>query len=436
MHGEIFEQKRDSDSKLKIWLIKEGEDLPLVDNPRLMRMGSLAKYLSEKGHSVVWWSSSFIHGSKKYYVDHYSKYKLNANETLVLLHSDICYKKNISLSRIIYHRRLANEFTIHSTEFETPDIILCAWPTPQFAEAAVNYGEEYGVPVVLDIRDFWPDIYIRAFPRFFRPLAQIALGPMKHSSSNTIKRATGIVGKEQAALEWGCRYAGRPPGKNDEYIFIGNEQVNISDEVLEKELAWWKTKGVDDSTWNICFFSTLSLKSIDLETAIKAVLSLADVCPDIRLIIGGKGDGEAYLKEIAGDSLNIVFGGWLNKDQTNSVMKISKCGLYCLKNTEDFKDTFTNKAIQYLSAGLPIINSLTGFAKQFLIENEIGITYVENDITDCKEKLLYLYNNETQRKEMAERAENTFDNIFDASVINQQFEDYFLKVIRNYKEIF
>ena len=173
-----------------------------------------------------------------------------------------------------------------------------------------------------------------------------------------------------------------------------------------------------------------------METAIKAVLSLADVCPDIRLIIGGKGDGEAYLKEIAGDSLNIVFGGWLNKDQMNSVMKISKCGLYCLKNTEDFKDTFTNKAIQYLSAGLPIINSLTGFAKQFLIENEIGITYVENDITDCKEKLLYLYNNETQRKEMAERAENTFDNIFDASVINQQFEDYFLKVIRNYKEIF
>jgi glycosyltransferase-like protein len=433
MYNEVFDQIGNSQPKLKIWLIKEGEDLPLLDNPRLMRMGSLAKYLSERGHSVVWWASTFIHGAKKYYINRYSTHRLNANETLVLLHSDTYYKKNISLARIKYHRNLAGEFAKHSAEFETPDIIMCAWPTPQFAEAAVNYGEKHRIPVVLDIRDFWPDIYSRAFPKVLRPMGQLVLRLMKRSCSNTIKRATGIVGKEMAALEWGCRYAGRESGENDTAIFIGNERVSISDEELQNNLAWWKTKGVDEATWNMCFFSTLSLKSIDLETVIKAVLNLSRDYPDIRLIIGGKGDGEEHLRKVAGNSPNIVFGGWLNKDQMNSVMKISKCGLYCLKNTEDFKNTFTNKAIQYLPAGLPIINSLTGFAKQFLSENRIGITYSENDISDCGEKIKSLYANETIRNAMASNAETTFNNVFESSVVNQQFENYFDRVVCNFK---
>lgn len=419
---------------LNIWLIKEGEDLPMADNPRLMRMGSLAKYLSSKGHKVIWWSSSFIHGSKKYYVNVHSEYLLNEREKIVLLHSNTVYQKNISLKRIRYHKTLAKEFIKHSEDYDIPDIILCAWPTPQFAKAAVEYGRKHGVPVLIDIRDFWPEIYIRAFPRWSKNLAELAIKPLKKSCSNTLKKATGIVGKEQAALEWGCNYAGRKPGKNDRSIFIGNEKLNISESELNESLQWWKEQGVTKETWNMCFFSTLSLKSIDLETVIRAVLKISLQHPEIRLIIGGRGDGEEYLKEIANNSPNVVFGGWLNKDQMNSAMLISKCGLYCLKNTDDFKDTFTNKAIQYLSAGLPILNSLTGFSKTLLAQRGIGITYKEQDVSDCEDKILYLLNNEAERKSMCKDAERTFNSMFESSVINQQFEGMFYSVINNVKE--
>ena len=182
-----FCQIGNNQPKLKIRLIKEGEDLPLLNNPRLMRMGSLAKYLSERGHSVVWWASTFIHGAKKYYINRYSIYRLNANEVLALLHSATYYKKNISLAWIKYHRNLAGEFAKYSAEFETPAIIMCAWPTPQFVEAAVNYSGKHRIPVVLDIRG-WPDIYVHAFPKVFRPMGQLALSPMKRSGSNMIKK--------------------------------------------------------------------------------------------------------------------------------------------------------------------------------------------------------------------------------------------------------
>ena len=51
---------------MNIWLLRTGEQLPIV-NPdgRLMRMGMLAEELSNRGHNVIWFSSTFNHFTKE-----------------------------------------------------------------------------------------------------------------------------------------------------------------------------------------------------------------------------------------------------------------------------------------------------------------------------------------------------------------------------------
>lgn len=416
--------------RLTIWLIKEGEDLPVSPKARLMRVGMLADYLSAQGHEVIWWSSSFNHGNKKYYCNHTTEHQMNANETIVMLHSNVSYKKNISLSRIRYHQLLAKEFKKQAEKKKCPDIILCAWPTSQFAGEAVRYGQEHNVPVILDVRDFWPDIFVRAFPKKMQKLASLALIPMKASAARTFKKATGITGMGEPAVEWGCRYAGRRPGKNDTSIFIGNEKISLTDDVYQANVSWWRGLNVTPDTWNICLFSSLSKQALDLETVIQAVIKLSDKYPDIRLVIGGKGDAAEYLQTISEESQNIVFAGWLNRDQMNSLMKMSKCGVYCRKNTEDFKDAFANKAVQYLAGGLPILNSLTGFARTFIEEHQIGLTYIENDVENCAELISQLYEDEVARAQMASNALDVFESTFEASIVNKQFENYIFKIIQ------
>ena len=39
---------------MKIWLIGEGEGLPIQKNAHLMRMGTIAAYLSDRNHEVTW----------------------------------------------------------------------------------------------------------------------------------------------------------------------------------------------------------------------------------------------------------------------------------------------------------------------------------------------------------------------------------------------
>ncbi len=414
--------------RFHIWLIGEGEPLPVNQTERLMRLGMLAKYLSGQGHKVTWWSSAFIHGKKQYYCDEYKEISINANERLILLHSNTAYKKNISLSRIVYHRKLAAAFRKYSRKKSVPELIFCAWPTAQFAREAVRYGKENKIPVVVDIRDLWPDIFNRAFPDRLQWLSKIVLKPLQYSASRTLRQASAITGMVPHAMAWGCRYAGRPAGERDQTIFIGNEKPCMSEEEWEQNLSWWREKGVTEATWNICYFGTLSV-SVDLGTVMEAVRMLAEEYPDIRLIIGGEGDCKEKLMRQEQGSKQIYFAGWLNGQQMNSLMKVCRCGTYSYKNSEDFYHTFSNKGIQYLSCGLPIINSLGGFARELLLKNECGLTYQEGNAADCAEQIKRLYSDPKRCRQMAENARALFEKSFDAAIVNRQFEDYFYKIL-------
>lgn len=418
---------------MNIWLIKEGEALPILPSSRLMRMGLLAQYLSEHGHKVIWWTSSFIHQNKEYICKRNKTYKINGNEILVCLHSPLSYKRNISTKRVVYHKILGWQFKRLNKKVKKPDIILCAWPLAEFAREAIRYGRENNVPVILDARDQWPDIFVRAFPRRLQKVGSLALTPLKKQAADLFGSAYGITAMIDSELRWACGYAGRNPGRNDRTIYIGNNCVPLNQKQLGEMLEWWKEKRVRESDWILCFFSTFG-SHIAIDTVIRAVKELSADYPDIKLVLGGGGDREIEFREMAIGCKNIIFAGWLDNEQMASLMKIAKCGAFSIKNTFDFRDTFNNKAIQYISEGLPILNSLTGFAKTLIAEKNMGVSYNCDSVTDCKEKILSLYIDEPGRKQMGENALRCFNEMFEARVVNRQFEEYLIMVHDKYEK--
>ena len=416
---------------LAIWLIKEGETLPLDENSRLMRTGALADYLADNGHKVTWWTSSFVHQGKKYISEKKNTIIIKVNERIVPLHSPISYKKNISFRRIIYHKILSLKFRRMSRVMSKPDIIVCSWPTPDFAKEAIEYGKKFHVPIVIDSRDEWPDIFVRVMPNVFKGMGRLLITPFSMKTKYLFNAANGITAVTDSVLEWACNYAGRKPCESDQTIYIGNKRINLTEEQKAEALNWWKKRSITRSDWIICFFSTFgSHTAIDI--VIKAVKDLSVNYPDIKLVLGGGGDREKEFKEIAGNCLNIVFAGWLDNIKMTSLMKIAKCGAFSIKNTVDFKDTFNNKAVQYISEGLPILNSLSGFAKRLISEKNMGVTYECESIEDCKEKILSLYNDETYRERLGDNCLKCFYDLFEYDVVNKQFEDYLIMINNNY----
>lgn len=418
------------DAFMKIWLIKEGEPLPCDENSRLMRMGMLAEYLAENGHQVVWWSSTYIHGKKKYYCTYPKVMSIRKNEDLVLLHSKISYKKNVSLSRIAYHEQLGRAFAKNLDKFEKPDIILCSYPIIQFANEAIKYGKKNHVPVILDVRDLWPDIFVRAFPKRWERIANVALIPLKLQAKSVFSQADVIISLTKRGLEWGLKKAGRKKNSLDRVIYIGYKPDEWKDQDEHKiAVKEWEKYGVTCDTWNICFFSTLSNSGLDLKTAIEATKRLARKYPRIRLVIGGDGDGAAKYKEIASNDSRIVFPGWLGNTQIHSLMELSKIGIYPLRNLPDLHDTFSNKLVGYLSSGLPVASSLSGFSKEYIEKYDIGLCYDENDVDSCYRVIEQFYLDDEMRKRKARNAYHRFCIDFHSEVVNKQFEDLMLEIL-------
>jgi len=359
---------------MRIWLITVGEPLPTDEaSDRLLRTGILANLLVAKGHEVVWWSSTFDHTRKKQRFDIDTSIDINNRFRINFLHS-LEYNKNVSLRRIINHYGIAHKFAILAEPEQKPDIILCSLPTLELSLVATEYGRKKGIPVVLDVRDLWPDIFLELVPEWGRWFVRTLLSPMFKTVSAACTGANAIIGITPAFVDWGVKYANRTRSGLDRDFPLGYSQdIPAQEAVIEAENFWWKfgvTKNNND--FIACFFGTMG-RQFEMETIIEVARKLKFMKPLIRFILCGSGDNLDYYKKLAGGCDNIIFPGWVGAVEIWTLMRMSSVGLAPYRSSKDFMASIPNKSIEYLSAGLPILSSLKGTLKELLSTNDCGL---------------------------------------------------------------
>ena len=68
-------------------------------------------------------------------------------------------QKHVGIARIINHRLLGVNFTDYASKQLQPDVIHVGNIPIELAYAVVKYAKLYSIPVIVDIRDLWPDIF-------------------------------------------------------------------------------------------------------------------------------------------------------------------------------------------------------------------------------------------------------------------------------------
>ena len=400
-----------------------------------MRAGLLAEYLSINGWSVKWWAPSFNHGKKEERFSKSRKLKVNNHEMLIALHSDINYKKNTSIQRVLFYKCLAQKMRKAFSIEKAPDVIFCSWPALSFASEAIKYGKEKNIPVVLDVRDLWPDIFIRVFPNKMERLGEIMISPLESQASSLLRKATAITGVTPSALEWGLRKAKREKSPLDRVVYIGYKDEKLAPETLEKELQNWASMGITESTFNFTYFGTFSSSTLDMVTVIRAFNKLSKENLDVRLVLCGDGDAFNEFKQAAKGNTRIIFPGWCSNSQIQSILQISNVGLYPFRNLEDFKNAFGNKIIGYLAAGIPVITSLKGFPNLYLKKYDSGKNYVEGDPDSCYQTMKAFSDDIVLTKRMGENARKRFEKEFDMKVVNGQLDLLLSNIIDSHSKM-
>ncbi|MGH3430811.1 MAG: glycosyltransferase, partial [Mycobacteriales bacterium] len=275
---------------MRIWLIKIGEPVPDGDGRhRLFRTGLIAQILAERGHDVTWWTANFSHQEKRFVGTPDETRQLESNLRLILLRSR-GYSTNISWERFADHIQVAARFLKLAPSEPRPDVIACSFPTVELAAAAVRWGRRNGVPVILDLRDLWPEVLLMHMPKSLRGPARLAIAPYFALSEWAFKNADALYAITPAFLQWGLDRASRPARETDRAFWLAYPDREPSQAEIADARAQWADRGVDLSSESFlaCYFGSLS-GTVDVHLLVRVAEILKQRRSQVRIVICGSG---------------------------------------------------------------------------------------------------------------------------------------------------
>jgi len=414
---------------MNIWLIMSGEPLEMFGE-RPHRIGILSKMLANKGHDVTWWTTTYDHQHKKYFLNQDTKLKNNFGVNMIFLHPSVTYKKNVSFKRLINYKQVSLKFRSISMSESKPDIVLCAFPSIDLAYEAVNYAKNHNIPVVIDIRDLWPDIFLDLVPKRLRGLMSIFLWSLFNKTTYIFKNTYGVSGITNKFLDFGLNYAKRNMSDKDEAFPFGYPKFNLKEDDKQIALEKLKNLNVDFDKFIICYFGTIS-NQLNFKPILESARILKD--ENIQFVICGVGDYLEDLKDDIKDIDNIVTPGWLNQNQIWTLMHYAKASLVPYINKNDFLSSLSNKSIEYLSGSLPILSSINGVLGETITMYKCGFVYGMSADKLVK-YILLLKNDDSLYREMSSNAINLFNNKFSADIVYNNMIKYLEKIVKIYKE--
>jgi glycosyltransferase involved in cell wall biosynthesis len=402
--------------KLNIWLVAIGENLPLEKKNRKQRTSILADKLMENNHEVLWWTSAFNHYQKKWLFKGDTTLKIN-NLTIKAL-KGVGYKKNVSIRRLVDHRLISWKFRKIAPKMSSPDVVIASTPSHDLAYEAVRFSRENDIPVLVDIRDEWPDLFLNVFPKICRRFIRILLTHDFQMIKKALSMADGLVAMMDSLLEWGLNYVEREKNSNDRVFYLGDKRksVDIKEEEKYGFLNSIKEKFV------VAFVGTF-VQSNNPSILIDCAEKLRD--RPVHFVLAGNGELFNQIKKKAAPLPNVLLPGWLNQNEMAVLLKNSHVGV-C--PTTKARKAFPNKAFSYLSAGLPIISAFHGDIKETIEKYQIGFYYQPNDKDALINWIKKLYEDQGLYKKMAENARKVFDEMFDADKIYASYAEHIEKI--------
>ena len=407
---------------MNIWIVAVGEPLPIEQsNERLLRAGILSKLLAARGHQVTWWTSTFLHMKKRHVFDSDRVIEVEPGIRMRLLHG-LAYDSNVSLRRLIDHWIIGRKFARQAASEMRPDLILCSFPTIELSLQAVKYGRRESVPAVLDVRDLWPDIFVTLAPKGLRSLVRLVLAPYFSMTRRAFEGASAVVAINEGFVDWGVKRAGRIRTNRDRAFPMGYPDDKPSEDAIQVARRFWDDRGVaGESVFKAIFVGNIG-RQFEFEPIVEVARRMAG--EPVQFIICGTGNFSETLGRLAKELPNILLPGWVGSDEIWTLMRMSQVGLAPYHAEESFTHSLPNKALEYFSAGLPIISSLPGALQKLLNSSECGFTYPNRDTDALEENLRKMINLPSLRKRMGDNALDLFTSRFSAGRVYNDMLDH------------
>ncbi len=399
---------------MRVWLVNPFDPLP-GEREQLGRYAALAQALRARGHEVMWWSSAFSHRFKRA-VDAAAVQQAAADLGIEVRLTPVPpYLGNVSLRRLWNHWVLGRRFHRAARAEMRPDLIVASSPPLESAAYATRLARGWGVPVVLDIQDQWPDNFVRVLPHRLRGMGRALLGPYYALERAAYRGADGIVGVAQGYVDRGTAVGGR---KRWEAVFplgvdVADVRAAMARGAAEFGTKWRKPPG---RVWLL--YSGSHSYMYDFLTIVRAAVPAEQRWGErVRFILTGTGElaPQAHALVRAHGLRNVTLTGFLEFTEWACLLSQVDAGF-----NASFPESliyFPNKIFYYLAAGAAVLNTIPGQCARLVEEHGCGLNYTAGDVASCLAAIGTVVEDEPRRVAMGAAARRLAEQVFDRRIV-------------------
>ena len=387
---------------MRLWLINPYGPIP-GEGWRDYRFTILGTTLAGRGHDVVWWTANFSHHFKRYRSSGWKDIPITPGFHIRLVPTSE-YKHNIGLARLRFEALFCTRTYARARNDTRPDFVIGIDP-PQFVGlTSVALARHHDAPLILDVFDLWPELFVLALPRVLRRAAPTLLSPLYRLRRHNFARADALVALCDTYIEVARRNAPNIPNGRTLTVFNGidvarfRSSMGSGAEVSRLAAQLGKRPG---DTWAI--YAGSFGPNYDIITLLDAAELLAQRGSKIRIVVAGAGPLQAKVEAFSAKRLaTFVYLGNLSHTElirTYQVCDIGICAYGKLSNV-----AMPDKIYDYLAAGLPVVNSLRGELEHLLREHRLGYQYQAGDPSSLATVLESIAAGNDARHQMAEHS--------------------------------
>jgi glycosyltransferase involved in cell wall biosynthesis len=392
---------------MRIWILQTGEPLHIDSSGlRPMRAMNLSNALIERGHQVVLWSSDFDHFSKKHRTGNGAIIQISENLEIRLI-SSRGYKSHVGLSRLFDHVQMAFNLKKELKNQTPPDVAFVGYPPIETAWVMTNWLAKQRIPTMVDVKDAWPDVLLRAFPKTFRGVARVLLTPYFLMMKSIFKKASAMSSISEPFLAWSLKAAKRENNRFDSVSILTSPNEDFPLKELENSRMFWDSRSVTNRSNLRCFYVGSLTETLNFDGIVFAAQN-----SDVEFVIAGTGPTEKTLREATKDLPNVIMPGWVSSAQAKVLADRSTFMLAPYANLEDFSIALPNKFLDAMKYSKPILTSIPGYAASFVEKNGIGIIYSNEDLSSLLEILRKFPVDSTRISSMASNSAAVFEALF------------------------
>ncbi|MBM1106771.1 glycosyltransferase family 4 protein [Aurantibacter crassamenti] len=373
------------------------------------RFHYLANLFAEQGHSVILLTSSFAHRTKT------QRNEIDVNKLIkgkfnIKLIYEPGYESHLGLRRILSH----NQFGINLKKalknyVQFPDAIYFSFPTFSSASIASKFAKKNHIPSVIDIIDIWPEA-LRSVIKLPSFLFNFLVLPFTLRANSIYKAAGAIVGVSKT-------YVDRAHVVNNKVpilpVFLGAD-LEIFDSYKFTSIK------KDGEIWLI-YIGCLSY-SYDIATVLRALVILNNEhkISQLKVKILGSGPQREELERIAiRNKLPVEFVGFVEYPVMVNYLKNSDIALSAI--VKGAQQSITYKIGDYVSAGLPILNSSENDEFKNIIDSQkLGFNYLAGKEKDLSNKILKLISHRKKMKLYGENSRRIAERHFNRKSTNMK----------------